>query len=71
MIGEEVTAIVMDGDVDEALKCRSRVRHAPSIMIDVQVEDDAGIAFAGPREECLGVTFDQAHGSIDEVHLVP
>ena len=45
-------------------------RHVLATMIDVQVEDHAGLVFARPGQRGFVLGFDEADGAVDEIDAV-
>src|SRR5688572_15600920 len=67
MVRQKITAIGFDRAVDESLQGEPGAVHAGSVMIHMQVEDDADIVPLGPSEKCILVLLDQPDGAVDEV----
>src|SRR5688572_4106069 len=67
MVRQKITAIGFDRAIDESLKGEPGAVHAGSVMIHMQVEDDADVVSLGPSEKCILVLVDQADGAVDEV----
>src|SRR5262245_4393823 len=67
VVGGVVAAAVAQADVDQAPQRVAAADHAAGGVLDVQVEDDAGVGLARPGEEALGVLLDQPHGAVDDV----
>src|SRR5688572_15590294 len=71
MVRQKIAAIGFDRTVDESLQGEPGAVHAGSVMIHMQVEDDADIVPLGPSEKCILVLLDQANGAVDEVGRMP
>lgn len=67
MVRQKITAIGFDRAVYESLKGEPGAGHAGSVMIHMQVEDDADVVSLVPSEKCILVLVDQADGAVDEV----
>src|SRR5213593_2111432 len=67
MVGQVITAAVLDRPVDEAAEIARRLLDRLGIVCRVQVEDDARVALLRPGEEALVVLLDEADGSVDDV----
>src|SRR5262245_61012723 len=67
VIGRVVAAAVAQAQVDQAPQRVGAADHAAGGVLDVQVEDDAGVGLARPGEEALAVRLDQAHRAVDDV----
>src|SRR3954464_10140653 len=70
IVGGVVAAAVTQTEVDQAPQRIGAADDAPGGVLDVQVEDHAGVGLARPGEEALAVLLDQAHRAVDEVHCV-
>src|SRR6185295_19811056 len=67
VVGGVVAAAVTQAEVDQPPQRVGAADHAARGVLDVQVEDDAGVGLARPGEEALAVLLDQAHGAVDDV----
>src|SRR6185295_15939325 len=67
VVGGVVAAAVAQAQVDQAPRRVGAADHAAGGVLDVQVEDDAGVGLARPGEEALAVLLDQAHCAVDDV----
>src|SRR5687767_14529883 len=70
VVGRVVAAAVLEADVDQAPEHVARLDQAAGGVLDVHVEDHAGVGLARPRQEALAVLLDEAHGAVDDVDLV-
>ena len=69
MVGEVIAAAVLNAEIDERAKRVGGRRNAFRRVLDVQVENDARIRLARPRQKRLVVLLDQAHRPVDDVRL--
>src|SRR5881296_3269357 len=67
MVGQVITAAVLDRPVDEAAEIARRLLDRLGIVRRVQVEDDARVALLRPGEEALVVLLDEADGAVNNV----
>src|ERR1051325_10956598 len=67
VVGGVVAAAVAQPEVDQAPQRVGAADHPAGGVLDVQVEDDAGVGLARPGEEALAVLLDQAHRAVDDV----
>src|SRR5438093_7248332 len=67
MVGQVITAAVLDRPVDEAAEIARRLLDRLGIVRRVQVEDDARVALLRPGEEALVVLLAERDGSVDDV----
>src|SRR6185295_13613449 len=70
VIGRVVAAAVLEADVDQAPEHVARLDQTAGGVLDVHVEDHARVGLARPGHEALAVLLDQAHGAVDDLHLV-
>jgi hypothetical protein len=67
VVGGEVAAAVPQGEIDHAAELVAGADQAGAVVLDVQVEDDAGVGLLRPGQEALLVRLDQADGAVDDV----
>ena len=67
MVSQVIAAAVRDAEVDEITERCGRFLDLAWRVLDVQVEDDAGIPIARPGQKRLVVFFDQANRAVDDV----
>src|SRR5687767_11331640 len=70
VVGRVVAAARAKADVDQAPQRVGAADRAAGRMLDMQVEDDAGVGLARPGEEALVVLLDEAHRAVDDVEVV-
>src|SRR5687767_5678248 len=70
VVGREVAAAVLEADVDQAAEHVARLDQAAGVVLDVHVEDHAGVGLARPGQEALAVLLDQADGAVDRKSVV-
>src|SRR5688572_1415870 len=70
VVGRVIAAAVLDADVDQPPEHVARLDQAARGVLDVHVEDHAGVGLARPGEEGLAVLLDQPDGAVDDVDLV-
>src|SRR5205823_4150494 len=63
-------AAVLDAQVDQAAELVAGADQAARGVLDVQVEDDAGVGLTRPGEEALLVLLDEPHRAGDDLHLL-
>ena len=67
MVRQKIAAIGFNRAVEESLKVEPGAVQAGSVMIHMQVEDDAGVISLGSGQKSILVLVDQADGAVDEV----
>ena len=70
VIGEEVAAAMAQGQIDEPAKVIGGARHILATVVDVQVEDHAGVVFARPGQRGFVLRFDEPDRAVDEIDAV-
>src|SRR5688572_8004680 len=60
----------MNRDVDEPTEGLCRTSDAVRLVVDVQIEDHAGVVRTRPRERGFAVALDQAHGAVNQIDLM-
>ena len=70
VIGEEVAAAVAQRVIDEPAEMVGGARHVLAAMIDVQIEDHAGPAFARPGQRGFLLRLDETDGAVDEIDAI-
>src|SRR5712664_1044573 len=67
VIGGVVAAAVLDADVDQAPEGVAGADRAARGVLDVQIEDHAGVGLLRPGEEALAVLLDEPHRAVDDL----
>src|SRR5687768_12236357 len=66
VVGEIKIAVKVEGQVDQSAQRGLRLFQTFGRVIDVQIEDDAGVGAIGPGQKGFVVLLDQADRAVDD-----
>jgi len=71
VIRQKIAAAKFDGAIDQPAESLLRPVQALSVVIDVKIENDAGIVLLGPFQESVFILFYETNRAVNEIHVAP